>query len=320
MKLSKAIGGFFELELPTNKSSIFHTSMYAINSGRNALLMLLKAKGYTKIHLPYYTCGVIIDTLKNANININYYHIDKDLEIVNLPSNTNEIILYNNYFGIKNKYIYKLSLQYPNIIVDNAQAFYSKPINNLDTFYSPRKFFGLPDGGFLYSKHSINTKEYPIDSSYDRCSHLLKRIDLEPENAYLNFQENDSKLENQPIKRMSNLTRTLFNKIQHNEIEHRRMENFNFIHKKLQGFNELSFDIELDAVPMIYPLLVKKGRLLKTKLIEKRIFIATYWSDVLERVSKGSYEEYLVNNLVALPIDQRYNLEDMEQIINVLNF
>ncbi len=55
-----------------------------------------------------------------------------------------------NYFGIKDEFITSLSKQVSNLIVDNAQSFFSNPIENIDTFYSPRKFFGVSDGAYLY--------------------------------------------------------------------------------------------------------------------------------------------------------------------------
>ena len=42
-----------------------------------------------------------------------------------------------------------LNKKYPNLIVDNAQAFYM-PHLGLASFYSPRKFFGVADGGYLF--------------------------------------------------------------------------------------------------------------------------------------------------------------------------
>jgi hypothetical protein len=54
---------------------------------------------------------------------------------------------------------------------------------------------------------------------------------------------------------------------------------------------------------------------LKDTLIENKIYVATYWNDVKSRALKDTFEYKLVNYLIPLPIDQRYNLNDMKLII-----
>jgi hypothetical protein len=57
-------------------------------------------------------------------------------------------------------------------------------------------------------------------------SHLLKRIDLSAEQGYTDFSENDKSLENQPIKRMSNLTERILSGIDYQSIKKQRKEKF----------------------------------------------------------------------------------------------
>ena len=68
---------------------------------------------------------------------------------------------------------------------------------------------------------------------------------------------------------------------------------------------------------MVYPFLNNK-RGLKEKLIENKIYVATYWKEVKERVNTDSFENNLVDYLIPLPIDQRYNLEDMKYIVKFI--
>lgn len=48
--------------------------------------------------------------------------------------------LYTNYFGLKDNFINILANKIQNLIIDNAQSFFSKPCKEIDTFYSVRKF------------------------------------------------------------------------------------------------------------------------------------------------------------------------------------
>lgn len=312
------IGGYFELELSNNKQ-LYYSNLFAVNTCRNALILLIKTKGYTKVFLPFYICNVIVDTLIKNNIAIEYYQINENLEIAkSLKNKKKEAVLYTNYFGIKDKYIKKISLKYQNLIIDNAQAFFSQPINDTDTIYSPRKFFGVPDGGLLYTKATINLEKYTQDISYSRCSHLLKRIEISPEDGYNDFIKNDNYLSDLSIMRMSKLTTILLSQIDYEKIKKIRKINFMLLHEHLKELNEINIDIDTDSIPMVYPLLLKKGKELKQKLIKNRIFIPTYWPDILEKTQTDSFENNLVNNLLALPIDQRYSEKELDLILNHL--
>ena len=68
-----------------------------------------------------------------------------------------------------------------------------------------------------------------------------------------------------------------------------------------------------DAVPMVYPYLTNDDNL-RQRLIDDRIFVATYWPN-LAKLNYDTLEECLAKKIIALPIDQRYNKEDMKRII-----
>jgi hypothetical protein len=57
---------------------------------------------------------------------------------------------------------------------------------------------------------------------------------------------------------------------------------------------------------------------LKQKLIENRIFVATYWPNVFEWCRSKDLEYNLANNLLPLPIDQRYGKEELCYIVSKL--
>ncbi|GIW68025.1 MAG: hypothetical protein KatS3mg096_893 [Candidatus Parcubacteria bacterium] len=315
-----AIGGYFELELQDNKS-IYHNNAIAVNTGRNALEYILRTnKKISKVFLPYYTCDVLLQPIKRLNLQVAFYRLDEELlPKLNLVGK-NEAIVYVNYFGIMNKKIKKILSRYENLIIDNSQAFFARPIKNIPTFFSPRKFFGLPDGGFAYTNKIIKNKLEP-DNSLDRISHLLGRIEKGAESFFPMFKENDKKLDNLPLKRMSNLTLRLMRNINFKEAKHRRNKNFNLLHNSLKKINELSPLIDNGIVdgPMVYPFLIKGGKKLKKHLIKNKIYVATYWPNVYQWVDKKDWEYYLTDNLIPLPIDQRYSPNDMKRIIKVIN-
>jgi hypothetical protein len=153
--------------------------------------------------------------------------------------------------------------------------------------------------------------------SYDICSHLLKRHDLPATEAYSDFQHNDAALIDLPVKKMSGLTRSLMGNINYKDSMKKRLENFSFLHTVLHAQNELKFNNAEDDIPMVYPLLIKNDQLRK-KLIDNKIFIATYWPGLEDHCDEHSYELYLKKYLLPLPIDQRYGIEDMKFILKFL--
>ncbi|MFP4024596.1 MAG: hypothetical protein ACLFVR_08715 [Thiohalospira sp.] len=312
------IGGYFEIELNQNRE--YHTSALRLNTGRNALEYILRAKSFKKVYLPYYTCDVMLEPIINLGLNYEFYQIDKTFfPIFNFSKvKSDEVLIYNNYFGICSQQVSEVTKKCQNVIIDNSQAFYSKPLSGVDTFYSPRKFFGIPDGAYLYTDKMLEI-ELEHDISYKRCEHLLGRLDIGAENFYKSFKKNDDALIGQPIKRMSNLTKRMLKSFKYKSIAKKRVENFNSLHDELQKMNQLKIELTDDDVPMVYPYLIDNGSEQKKKLIENKIFTATYWPNVKNWVADGSqFEIHLCNNLIALPIDQRYSTEEMIKILELI--
>ena len=82
----------------------------------------------------------------------------------------------------------------------------------------------------------------------------------------------------------------------------------------LKDINILGLGVKNLKAPMVYPLLIeKKG--LKDWLIENKIYVATYWTDVFDWVSNKDFEYTLAKYLIPLPIDQRYNKHDLIRIV-----
>ena len=65
----------------------------------------------------------------------------------------------------------------------------------------------------------------------------------------------------------------------------------------------------------MYPLMVENGAALRKKLQAEKIYIPTLWSTVFEVAEKNSLEYTMAENILPLPIDQRYGIEDMEYMV-----
>jgi hypothetical protein len=313
---NKAIGGYFELE--SRLEFEYYSDFIRLNSGRNCLEYILRARSYKKIYVPAYLCPAILEPVRKLKIEFEFYSINSHLEPQEITVlEDDEAYLIINYFGLKGDFIRSLSKIVKNLIVDNSQAFFEQAIPNVDTFYSARKFFGVPDGAYL-STNCFLKEDLPTEISWNRSEHLVRRLENGPIDGYPSFLDNEKYLCGQEIKSMSYFTYRLLAGINYRSVKIRRNQNFQYLHLKLRAKNRMTIiDTEVEG-PMIYPMLVENGDI-RNELIKQRIFVATYWPNVLEENNEDSIEYGFARNLLALPIDQRYGLLDMDRICSVLN-
>lgn len=310
--MNEAIGGYFELEL--RQGEHYHTSALNLSTARNCFEYILRARGYRHIYIPYYTCDVLLEPLEKLSLNYTFYHIDKTLDPVSLPKlGQDEAFLYTNYYGLKQATVERLASQYGSrLIVDNAQAFFAERLIGIDTFYSARKFFGVPDGAYLYTDCMLQD-EIKRDYSYDRMMHLLKRVDMSAEDGYLDFQRSEQQLCNQPIRLMSALTHRILSSIDYESAKKKRRACFRAMERVL-GTPGCSLTIDENAVPMVFPYWSEDPTLRK-RLIEHRIYVATYWPNVMKWTNGNAYENELVDKLIPLPLVDKVSVNQINELI-----
>ena len=201
------------------------------------------------------------------------------------------------------------------IIMDNTQAFFQKPIFGIDTIYSCRKFFGVPDGAYL-STDTFLEEDIEFDLSKNRMEHILGRFEGQASDYYINFQKNDEAFKELPLRKMSNLTRNILGAIDYEKVRVARNSNFNYLHEKLNYKNILNIKVPDGA--FAYPYYNKNGIETRKKLAEKKIYIPTLWSNVLSKNDKSSIEYDYAANILSLPCDQRYGIKEMEYLYEIL--
>ena len=312
--MSKEIGGYFELEQFLCKdNNEYHKGSIHLNLGRNALEYLIKCKGIKSIYLPYFLCNSVSDVCKKNKIKIKYYHVDRNfMPILRKSINSSEFVYIVNYYGVLSKKdITSLKAKHKNIILDNVHAFYETPLYGVDTLYSCRKFFGVPDGAYLYTDTSLNI---PMDDSKKRFNHLKGRLVDGAEEHYSDYVSNEKLLDTIPLLSMSKETEEIMSKINYGYCKKRRLANFAFLKNQLSAINK--FKAKINGVPFCYPLLVKDGAKLKKYLISQKIFVPTLWPNL---IGLNSFERDIVENMVLIPCDQRYDKRDMDVIVSAIN-
>ncbi len=316
--MKTAIGGYFELELPPARLPMHHAAL-KFQSARAAFLSLLRATKPTRVWMPYYICNSMLAPIKAAGVDIAFYSLDTQFGIASeIELAATEILMYVNYFGVCSEQVDQILQHYnpAQIVMDFSQAFYVEPKDCLATIYSPRKFFGLPDGGLLFTRADIKLPEKIDEGSEDRMAHLIKRLSGEPEDGYINYKNSEESLNDFEPKQMSRLTRRVMTSIDFDGVKAKRRANFDFLCDRLQEVNKIKFDTIM-GVPLCYPLIFNDTAM-KTELIRNRVFVATYWPDVSTRVDVDSLEFDLAANLLAIPCDQRYSSSDLEIVLSLI--
>lgn len=313
---NKAIGGYFELELPPS-SLIKHNGALRYQSARAAFLALLGAHKPKRVWMPYYICDSMLASTNTAGVEVCFYSLNRDLGIADdIVMECADILLYVNYFGVCFEEVKKVLRRFnpSQVVMDFSQAFYAEPQKCLATIYSPRKFFGIPDGGELCTQLEIELPEVIDSGSEYKMSHLIKRLGGTPEMGYADYRIAETSLDDLEPKQISVLTYRLLSSINYEAARVRRNENFYLLHRYLENTNNFTFASKIDG-PLCYPYFSDNTDL-RDKLIANRIFIPTYWADVLSRTDEGSLEYDFVDKILAIPCDQRYSQNDMNYILS----
>lgn len=314
------IGGYFELELPAARP-ILHGHLQRFQSARAAFYALLQAGRPTKVWMPRLICNAMLTPLKAANVEYGYYDLTHEFDLdSDLLLGPNEWLLYVNYYGLCEANVKSLLTRFPadKVVLDYSQAFFLPPNKEaLATIYSPRKLFGLPDGGLLHSKIRVESPKERDQTSERRMEHLITRLGLGPEPGLSARTIAEASLEDLTPKSMSHLTEAIFASIDFEYVASKRKQNYGIL-RDLIGREAIKLDDAYSGlVPLAYPYRAKnKG--LREHLLRHRIFTATYWRDAADKLTADQFEN-LVELVIPLPIDQRYGEADMIRIADTVS-
>lgn len=340
--MRKIIGGNLEYQ----KAKNFSENMLSRNikqnlflSGRSAFLgtvkYMFKKKNINKIEIPCFLCKSIVTTLKKNKINYTFYKIDKNFNLKpNLKKNVLTLLV--NYFSINTKNIEKLILNNKNhsFILDASHVFLNnnfnfKPEKNLSHFYSLRKFSPIIAGGSSVSninkkkslkyekifKENINLKNKR--QKYFQSKH--GKINNKFENFMVKeFLKHESIIAQNDNLRIPKILPNFINTVNWELIRSKRRRNFTHIFKLLKKkFTIVNYNnLQKHVTPLFLILDVgEKRNQLRKYLFSKRIFAPIHWSKI-KHINYKNYkiEKKMSENFLSIPIDQRYNLSDMNYI------
>ena len=300
---------------------------YRLNAARYAMVTVVKQKQYGCVYLPYYICQSVVDAFERERIDVKRYHINNRFEPAIESIDFNSVIVIPNYYGVFGlDFAESMLNRFDSIIFDNTQSFFSPPILRKGVYnvYSPRKFVGVSDGAYLISKESFDLTLLFDDYSSERCGYLYESLEKGTNDLYQKSLKAEIDLSESEPRRMSVVTRAILSNLDYDRIKRVRRRNFRWMHTKLKGFNGLSdmcstLEWDRNLVPMVYPVLMDgKGEWIRHRLIKNKIYVPQWWKVTEENMNSDNHEKNLSRDLIPVPIDQRYSLEDLQNMLDII--
>lgn len=310
--MPEPIGGYFGLE-PRGGSWTPPPGALALNLARRALEYVLRARRPRALLLPAWLCSVMLEPVRATGVALRPYHVGADFAgPADLAPGPDELLLCVNYFGVRDRQVQALGARWGGrLIVDGSQAFFGPLPAGAHVITSPRKFFGVPDGAFLWTDGRLD-EPLDEDDSTGRDTHLRGRLQDGPQAHYPEFQRRERALSSVPLRRMSAATADHLAHVDVAGARARRLDNFRRLHQLLGDRNELPLAEEDTAGPLAYPFL-GGGPGLRRRLIGEGIFVPTYWPELTDDRLDPT-ERRFRDRLLPLPLDQRYGPGHMERI------
>ncbi len=318
------MGGFFGLELPAGAPCPHPEGALCawVSSGRAAFECLLRGHPapIRRVWVPRFTCDTVLQPLARLGLAVARYACTAQLEPL-LPAifEPGDAVLLTDYAGLTGPAVARaaaaLQARGLPVFVDATTSFFAEPLPGVPTFYSPRKFMGVADGGIACAPYAIPLP-HGQDVSAARSRVLLERLEGGALAALPASEEAEAELQAAP-RRMSALTRALLLSMDYPAIAAARCRNYRQLHAALAELNHLELPAEPPCAPMCYPL-VSAIPGLRDALIDAGIALPLFWPEVLEACEPDSTEHCLARRLLPLPLDQRYGGADMERLLRLI--
>ncbi|SNC67745.1 hypothetical protein SAMN06265337_2055 [Hymenobacter gelipurpurascens] len=322
-----SIGGFFEIELPIGPVSPHARAWAALASGRACLAVLAGQLRPSRVWVPFYICDSVLQALEQAQVPYSFYALTEELELeAPVELSDGEYILYVNYFGLKTTYTATLARRYgARLLLDLTQAFFEEPAPGVWGFNSARKFFGVPDGAYLYAPAPMPPVTLPSNQAIS-LTHLVERQAGHQAAAYAAYSQYEEQLSYAP-QGMSAVSQSWLSWLDYASIARKRQANYALYRQLLapvlqSGVAREWLPLEAGSIPFCYPLRLTRPVADRSQLFEHQIFVPWLWPEMRQRPGAFVREKTFVDGVLALPLDHRSGPAELsrvaEQVLRLL--
>lgn len=318
-------------------------------SGRNAIKALCQILNMTNktVLLPIYTCESVICPFVEEGWKFCFYNVTKELQIDvdSLERAFNavhpDVIFFHGYFGFdttrsavdalkscQNKGCILVEDITSNFLSDNRTDFADYYISSL------RKLFAIPDGGILVGKTELPSLKiadasklmvekavlaYDAKSSYFIAPSKEKKLQFK--NLYTEFH-NEIEI-NDKLYCMSLKSKEIIKRIDIEKIREKRQNNYKQLYDVLWDIKSIVPVLGIctdNITPLFLPIYYDGNRAeLQSFLADNDIYCPVIWPEPSQIVIRDDITRKIYENMLCIPIDQRYGVDEMNWIIHILN-
>lgn len=312
----REIGGYLELE--NYHGSHYHEGVLRLNCGRGCLAYLIELRNISTIWLPDFLCDSVKGLCEREGVEVKEYRIGQDfLPVYDFSLESQDYLYLVDYYAqLTQNDIEAAKNVTENLVVDEVQGFFNASVEGVDTLYTCRKWFGVPDGAYLRLKDNLRLDHAIIqDKSCERMRFVLGRYESAASDYLLDSQNNNALFSGEPAKLMSKITSNLLAAVDYSGVIERRTLNWSYLNEAFSDVNELR--ISQPTGPFMYPLYLRDIDVgnMKRELASQGVYIPTLWPNVLEGCSRDSWSYKYAASILPLPVDQRYDERDMRYLV-----
>jgi len=280
---------------------------------------------------------------------IKFYRLNEDLTIdINFLLSIiskykgNCVVVVMNFFGASpvNKVVCLIKKQYPDTVIIEDFTHLLFNVNDLSCadihIASIRKWIGIPDGAIFFDYMNRFTIR-PIETQDHKF--VEKRIKALKNKSIFYYTNN---LQNKLISRsifdgcesvldkygkyylMSSHSMKYLKSYDCSDLIEKRKFNFFHLYNLIIKNTALRIPINCNHfssfyVPFSFPLTVNNRDVVQERLAKKGLFASVLWPISKEAMNTCKNSAYMSTHMLSIPIDQRYNAFDIEEIAEIIN-
>lgn len=294
--------------------------------------------------IPSYTCYTVIEPFLKHGYGVVSYPIDDSLNVdlykfrKSLIASKAQVVLIHRYFGFDTlkgfgEIIDEYSLKGVVFIEDKTQCLYS----NFDsfsvdyTFASLRKWAGLPDGGLAVCKagvfknkpkvHDSILESFKLEASFAKYEYLNHNIG---EKCYFRdlFRKAEQQLNSATSYfKISPASVAIQRNLDIPILKKRRRDNYRYLYEGLCNFDALQIltpKLTETDVPLYCALSLKERNRMQNHLRLEDVYAPIIWPKAEICPEICSEVQNIYDTVLCLPVDQRYDRNDMNRILKCI--
>lgn len=326
----REIGSEFWLE--REPAAVSHRDGCYVLSGRTAIDLIIqdiaKRRAVHSVYMPAWGCDSMIAPFLAHGTQIRFYDIGHTDFI-----DYTDIFYVTNYFGYENTLpidtVKRCKEQGSIILYDRTHSFLMEDDPYLEladySFASIRKWMGVIGGAVVYGVNDCQLKPYPYLECKEKAMRMKKAFiegnDSINKQTFLSLygEFGHHLAEDYQNYEMDDLSYALYETEDFAAMRHKRRENAQYLHGHLKGVRFLG-ELTDNAVPLFVPVFfetTEQRNAVRKKLIEAQIYCPIHWPKPAQIPAVFAVNK-IYDTELSLICDQRYNLSDMQRIVETI--